>query len=148
MIAASTALAKFMCVSPQFCDDNIELPFQIIANSPDPVVRANMIIALGDIAVSWSTILDAKSDQLYRGLNDKDLTVRKHTFMVLTHLILNGMIKTKGQLGGMAKCLEDEQVRIRDLARLFFSELAAKDNVIYNELPECVGDPAAAEPPR
>jgi len=139
MIAAVTALSKFMCVSPQFCDDHLELLFTIMAQSPDPIVKGNLIIALGDIAVSWSTIMDAKSDELYRGLLDKDLTVRKHTFMVLTHLILNQMIKTKGQLGGMAKCLEDDEPRIRDLAQLFFSELATKDNVIYNELPECVG---------
>lgn len=138
MIAAVTALSKFMCVSPQFCDDHLELLFTIMAQSPDPIVKGNLIIALGDIAVSWSTIMDAKSDELYRGLLDKDLTVRKHTFMVLTHLILNQMIKTKGQLGGMAKCLEDDEPRIRDLAQLFFSELATKDNVIYNELPECV----------
>ena len=46
------------------------------------------------------------------------------------------MIKVKGQLGEMAKCLEDEDVRIADLAKLFFSELATKDNAIYNNLPD------------
>ena len=56
--------------------------------------------------------------------------------MVLTHLILNGMIKVKGQLGEMAKCLEDEDERIADLAKLFFSELSTKDNAIYNNLPD------------
>ena len=56
--------------------------------------------------------------------------------MVLTHLILNGMIKVKGQLGEMAKCLEDPERRIADLAKLFFSELSTKDNAIYNNLPD------------
>jgi hypothetical protein len=56
--------------------------------------------------------------------------------MVLTHLILNGMIKVKGQLGEMAKCLEDKEPRIVDLAKLFFTELSTKDNAIYNNLPD------------
>lgn len=40
------------------------------------------------------------------------------------------MIKVKGQLGEMAKCLEDDEDRIRNLAKLFFSELATKENAI------------------
>jgi condensin complex subunit 1 len=56
--------------------------------------------------------------------------------MVLTHLILNGMIKVKGQLGEMAKCVEDPETRITDLAKLFFKELSGKDNAIYNNLPD------------
>jgi len=56
--------------------------------------------------------------------------------MVLTHLILNGMIKVKGQLGEMAKCVEDPETRIADLAKLFFKELSGKDNAIYNNLPD------------
>ena len=35
--------------------------------------------------------------------------------MTLTFLILAGQVKVKGQLGEMAKCLEDEDRRIADL---------------------------------
>lgn len=73
---------------------------------------------------------------MYRGLSDRNLVVKKNTLMVLTHLILNGMIKVKGQLGEMAKCLEDPDQRIADLAKLFFTELSTKDNAIYNNLPD------------
>lgn len=62
--------------------------------------------------------------------------MKKNTLMVLTHLILNGMIKVKGQLGEMAKCVEDPETRITDLAKLFFKELSGKDNAIYNNLPD------------
>lgn len=101
-------------------------------------MRSNIVIALGDIAVCFSTIMDENSDRLYAGLHDKDLTVKKNTLMVLTHLILNGMIKVKGQLGEMAKCLEDEDKRISDLAKLFFTELSTKDKAIYNNLPDII----------
>lgn len=94
------------------------------------------MIALGDVAVCFSSIFDDNSNELYKGLSDSDLVVKKNTLMVLTHLILNGMIKVKGQLGEMAKCLEDPEPRISDLAKLFFKELSTKDNAIYNNLPD------------
>jgi condensin complex subunit 1 len=94
------------------------------------------VIALGDVAVCFSNIIDENSNELYKGLSDRNLVVKKNTLMVLTHLILNGMIKVKGQLGEMAKCLEDEEPRIADLAKLFFTELSTKENAIYNNLPD------------
>lgn len=133
---ATLSFCKFLCVSSQFCDANHHLLFRILETSRDANIRSNIAIALGDVAVSFSTIIDENSDELYRGLSDADLVVKKNTLMVLTHLILNGMIKVKGQLGEMAKCLEDEEKRIKDLAMLFFTDLSTKDNAIYNNLPD------------
>lgn len=146
--AAVLALCKFMCVSSRFCEDHLELLFELLDKSAEPTVRSNLVIALGDIAVSFSTLMDAKSDELYFGLSDPDLTVQKHTLMVLTHLILNGMIKVKGKMGEMAKCLDSVHARIGDLTKLFFTELANKDNAIYNNLPECVGAATIETDPR
>jgi condensin complex subunit 1 len=133
---ATLSFSKFLCVSSQFCDANHRLLFRILETSRDANIRSNIAIALGDVAVSFSTIVDENSDELYKGLSDRDLVVKKNTLMVLTHLILNGMIKVKGQLGEMAKCLEDEEPRVADLAKLFFTDLSTKDNAIYNNLPD------------
>ena len=59
-------------------------------------------------------------------LRDESSHVRKNTLMVLTHLILNDMVKVKGQISEMATCLEDKDNRISDLAKLFFLELSKK----------------------
>ncbi|KAG6909474.1 hypothetical protein DXG01_017196 [Tephrocybe rancida] len=136
--AATLSFSKFLCVSSQFCDTNHRLLFKILETSRDANIRSNIVIALGDVAVSFSSIIDENSNELYKGLSDKDLVVKKNTLMVLTHLILNGMIKVKGQLGEMAKCLEDQDPRIADLAKLFFKELSTKDNAIYNNLPDVI----------
>ncbi|KAG6829705.1 hypothetical protein H0H92_003740 [Tricholoma furcatifolium] len=136
--AATLSLSKFLCVSSQFCDANHRLLFKILETSRDANIRSNIVIGLGDVAVSFSNIIDENSNELYKGLSDKDLVVKKNTLMVLTHLILNGMIKVKGQLGEMAKCLEDPEPRIADLAKLFFKELSTKDNAIYNNLPDVI----------
>ena len=59
--------------------------------------------------------------------------------MVLSHLILNDMIKIKGHTHEIARCLRDEDRRIQDLAKLFFNEFAGKaDNNIYNILPDTI----------
>lgn len=110
--------------------------FKIFETSKDATIRGNIVIALGDVAVCFNNMIDENSNNLYEGLSDKDLNVKKNTLMVLTHLILNGMIKVKGQLGEIAKCLEDVDTRIADLAKLFFTELSTKDNAIYNNLPD------------
>ncbi|KAJ3506594.1 hypothetical protein NLJ89_g6784 [Agrocybe chaxingu] len=136
--AATLAFSKFLCVSSQFCDQNHRLLFKILETSKDANIRSNIVIALGDVAVSFSSIIDENSNELYKGLSDKNFVVKKNTLMVLTHLILNGMIKVKGQLGEMAKCLEDPEPRIADLAKLFFTELSTKENAIYNNLPDVI----------
>ena len=113
------------------------LLFKILETSKDATIRSNAIIALGDVAVRFSHLIDENNNKLYDGLSDKDIVVKKNTLMVLTYLILGSMIKVKGQLGEMAKCVEDEDTRIADLAKLFFNELSSnKDNAIYNNLPD------------
>ena len=73
---------------------------------------------------------------LLRRLRDESGHVRKNTLMVLTHLILNDMVKVKGQISEMATCLEDKDSRISDLAKLFFLELSKKvrNRYIYQYL--------------
>lgn len=46
--------------------------------------------------------------------------------MVLTHLILNDMVKIRGQISAMALCLEDSNSDIMESAKVFFYELSQK----------------------
>ncbi|KAJ2557255.1 condensin complex non-SMC subunit Cnd1 [Coemansia sp. RSA 1933] len=137
-VHATAALAKFMCVSSAFCEQNLPLLLTLLQRAKSPVIRANIAIALGDIAVCFSSLMGENVQYLYGPLHDSDINVKKTTLMVLTHLILNGMVKVKGQLGEMAKCLEDKDARVADMARLFFTELSTKDNAVYNNLPDII----------
>ena len=47
-----------MCVSAQFCEQHLVLLFRILESSRDPVVRSNIVIALGDIAVCFGSLID------------------------------------------------------------------------------------------
>lgn len=130
--AATLCMAKLMCVSSEFCEKNLPLLITIMERSQNAVTRSNVVIALGDMAVCFNHLIDENTDFLYRRLNDDNASVKRTCLMTLTFLILAGQVKVKGQLGEMAKCLEDSDKRIADLSRMFFSELATKDNAVYN----------------
>ena len=130
--AATLCMAKLMCVSSGFCETNLPLLITILERSENAVTRSNVVIALGDMAVCFNHLIDENTDFLYRRLNDTDASVKRTCLMTLTFLILAGQVKVKGQLGEMAKCLEDSDKRIADLSKMFFTELATKDNAVYN----------------
>lgn len=130
---AALCLAKLMCVSPEYCESNLGLLLTILERSKDAVVRSNIVVALGDMAVCFNHLIDENTHFLYSRLNDGDPSVKRTCLMTLTFLILAGQVKVKGQLGEMAKCLEDSDKKITDMARMFFSELATKDNAVYNQ---------------
>eukprot|EP00698_Gefionella_okellyi_P019648 TRINITY_DN6053_c0_g1_i1.p1 TRINITY_DN6053_c0_g1~~TRINITY_DN6053_c0_g1_i1.p1 ORF type:complete len:1135 (-),score=357.91 TRINITY_DN6053_c0_g1_i1:140-3544(-) len=135
-LSSTLAMCKYMCVSSEYCDANMQLLFTLYENCPDDDVRANISIAIGDLAFRWPSVFDPWCGRIFARLRDKSERVRKHTLMVLTHLILNDMLKVRANVAEMAFCLEDANQRISDLARLFFFELAKKaNNPIYNLLP-------------
>ena len=67
--------------------------------------------------------------------------------MVITHLILNDMLKVKlnynqakGDISDVALLFNDSDIKIQGLVKLFFYELQKKDTkIIYNLLPDFIG---------
>ncbi|RMX62507.1 hypothetical protein KXD40_007215 [Peronospora effusa] len=143
---AVVALSKFMAVSEEFCENHLQLLFTILQDSPQPSVRGDVIIALGDLSFRFPNLVEPWTSHLYNRLRDVNLNVRKNTIVVLSHLILNDMIKVKGQISEIANSLVDENDGIRDLAKLFFYELSKKgNNPIYNMLPDAIGQLSTSE---
>lgn len=141
MQSAVLALCKFMCISSSFCEEHLPLLFTALTSAPshDTTLRANTVIALGDHAFRFPNEVEPYTPRLYACLRDGSAKVRRHTLMVLTHLILNDMVKVKGQVCEIAMCLQDEDPRIRDMSRLLFRELSKRsNNPIYNLLPDII----------
>lgn len=138
---STLALCKFMCVSCCFCEKHLPVIFTALANAPaeDVVLRANTVIALGDLAFRFPNEVEPYTPRMYACLRDSSTKVRRHTLMVLTHLILNDMVKVKGQVCEIALCLRDDDQRIRDTSRLLFHELSKRsNNPVYNLLPDII----------
>uniref|UniRef100_A0A669F2Q8 Condensin complex subunit 1 n=1 Tax=Oreochromis niloticus TaxID=8128 RepID=A0A669F2Q8_ORENI len=136
--AACLALSQYMMISPSVCEENIRLMFTVLERSTLPVVRANAIIALGDLTVRFPNILEPWTQNLYARLSDEVPSVRQTAVTVLTQLVLKDVLKVKGQVSEVAVLLIDPDSHINSLALNFFNELATKDNAIYNLLPDII----------
>lgn len=129
---ATLCFAKFMCISSRYCEQHLNLYLSLMQNSKDEITRSNLVLGLGDVAVCFNTTFDEHKDALYRQLHDKQRSVQRTCLMTVTFLILAGQIKVKGQLSQLAKLVVHEDSGLRTMARMFFQELATKDNAIYN----------------
>ncbi|XP_061633549.1 condensin complex subunit 1 isoform X2 [Phyllopteryx taeniolatus] len=136
--AACLALSQYMMISPSVCQENARLMFTVLERSALPVVRANAIIALGDLTVRFPNILEPWTQNLYARLSDEVSSVRQMAVTVLTQLVLKDVLKVKGQVSEVAALLIDPEPHITSLALNFFNELASKDNAIYNLLPDII----------
>lgn len=137
--SAVLCMTKLMCVQADYCDTNLQLLFTILERASHSHVRSNAVTALGDLAFRFPNLVEPWSTRIYAALRDEHTQVRTNTLMALTHLILNDMVKVKGQIVEIAVCLLDDERRIADLARIFFHELARKSaNAIYNILPDTI----------
>ena len=121
--SACFALSNCMMVSSDICENNLQLLFTILEKSEDPIVRGNTIIALGDLSFRFPNLVEPWTPRLYARLTDSSCSVRLNAMTVLTHLILNDMVKVKGQISDIALCITDEEHRISGMAKLFFTEL-------------------------
>ena len=143
--AAVMTFCKFMSVSRVFCKQGLSVLFDVLEGMKDheqyASMRANIVISLGDLLSRFPNVVAPQCHRLYACLQDKNISVRKNSLMVISHLILNGMLKPSGYMAKIAVCLEDGESRIADLARLFFAELKKRDpkrNPIYNMLPDVI----------
>ncbi|OWK04025.1 NCAPD2 [Cervus elaphus hippelaphus] len=136
--AASLALGKFCMISATFCDSQLRLLFTMLEKSSLPIVRSNLMIATGDLAIRFPNLVDPWTPHLYARLRDPSQHVRKTAALVMTHLILKDMVKVKGQVSEMAVLLIDPAPQIAALAKNFFNELSNKANAIYNLLPDII----------
>lgn len=136
--SAGLALSKLMLVSSEVCEEHLQLLFTLMEKSQEEVIRANLIIASGDLSFRFPNILEPWTPRMYARLRDDSTLVRSNTLNVLTLLILNDMIKVKGQISDMALCIDDGNEKISGLAKQFFTELARKGNALYNVMPDII----------
>ena len=92
----------------------------------------------GDLSFRFPNTVEPWTPRMYACLRDESSFVRSNTLTVLTHLILNDMIKVKGQISDMALLIVDAVTKISNMAKLFFTELARKGNALYNVMPDII----------
>lgn len=135
--ASVLSLCKFMAVSRSYCEAQLPLLFTVLERSGDAAIKCSVVVALGDLTVRFPNLLEPWNDRLYLRLRDSDVRVRRNALSVLSHLILNDMIKVRGTMAEIAALLQDKERTISSSARVFFLELSKRtNNPVYNLLPD------------
>ncbi|XP_065301662.1 condensin complex subunit 1-like isoform X2 [Dermacentor albipictus] len=135
---ASLALAKLMLINAEFCKQHLALLFDIMENSPDPTICTNLVVAVGDLTIRFPNLLHTWTEKIYARLQDPSRDVKMGTLKTVSFLILNDMIKVKGQISDIAAMVMDKDAELAEMCRNFFFEIGSKGNALYNLLPDII----------
>jgi hypothetical protein len=125
--AAALALGRLACLHESVAERYLRVLFTGLQQARSAHVRLNIVVALGDLVSRFPNRLEPWTDQLYAVLHrDQDARVRRYMLMVLTHLILNEMVKIKGHWADLVLCLKDPDAAVARLARTLFTEMQRK----------------------
>ena len=138
---ATLSLCQLMCVSNGICDKYLALLFTSLSNVKDEACRTTIMVAIGDLMSRFPNSLEAWTSYIYARLCDDKTVVRYNALMVLTHMILNDMIKVKGQVVNVVLCLTDPVDKICDLAKTLFIKLNERsNNPLFNLMSDIIGN--------
>ncbi|CAJ1421337.1 unnamed protein product [Effrenium voratum] len=158
------SLCKFMTVSKRFCQENLQLLFSVLFPKngksqlaggedvlaqggllEDLTLRQSLLVAVGDLLFRHPNVVEPWTGRLYATLSapsgdEAGEDLRLTALLVLTHLVLNDMMKPRPVLLiralWLTACKHEATARV---ARILFQELAKRStNVVYNLLPEIV----------
>ncbi len=138
--SAILSLCKLMCISPKFCEDNLPFLFDLLNSEViDPTLKLNVCVAFGDFINRFPNILQKQVNKFFNCLHSKSAQVARYSMTVISHLVLNDMLKLKGEVVDICLLLESEDSKLKDLINLFFYELNQKgNNAIYNVIPKAL----------
>ncbi|KAH8258183.1 hypothetical protein KR038_007382 [Drosophila bunnanda] len=136
--AATLTLARLMTVSSRFCETNMSFLMNILSLTKNIRIKCNTVVGLSDLTFRFPNIIEPWTGHFYAQLHESNTELRLTAVKMLSHLILNEMIRVKGQIADMALCIVDENEEIRNITKQFFKEIANKSNILYNVLPDII----------
>ncbi|KAF1762137.1 hypothetical protein GCK72_010399 [Caenorhabditis remanei] len=134
--AALVAYGKYLPLSADISSFAAPSFFTAMMGSESTLVRCNLIAACCDFAFAQPTLFELYAPSLFRMSQDESPLARESTILVLSHLMSNDMIQTRGVLSEPARCISDSVRSVREAAESFFRELNQRSDTIIQLLPE------------
>ena len=138
--SAIMSYCKLMLINPEFCKNNISFIFDLLNNDAIPSdLKLNVCLSFGDLVNRFPNIMITEVNKFFEGLHSPHKEVVKYTLTVISHLVLNDMLKLKGEVVDICMLLDHKDPSIRNHVQTFFNEINNKgNNVIYNIIPKAL----------
>ncbi|KAI1716364.1 non-SMC mitotic condensation complex subunit 1 domain-containing protein [Ditylenchus destructor] len=136
--SAVECLAKLMLVNRKCCKTFLPLFFAFYESNASVRARNNMIILMTDLCFRFPNVFNSFNDEFIKKIRDENSGIRYTCLLVMSHMLLNDLIKVSGRIADLAPCLCDADHQIILLARGFFTEMSKKHNVLYNLMPDII----------
>lgn len=131
------SLAKLMCINPGICEKHLPTLIHISETAECSSIRSAALISLGDLVMRYPNLLEQYSQNLFARLKDPDTKVGRKALLVISHLVLNDMLKMRGLMGDVLQCYLNKE--LRKIVCIFLQELHQKDSTaIYNMIPDTI----------
>jgi len=88
-------------------------------------------VATGDLIKKYPHIIEEHIGGLFQCLNSPRIAIRKVGLKLIIQLVLTDMIKVKQRITDVILMMNDPEVEVRNLVKLFFYELHRKDPEVY-----------------
>ena len=138
--SAIMSYCKLMLINQEFCKNNISFIFDLLNNDTIPSdLKLNVCVSFGDLVNRFPNIMITEVEKFFDGLHSSHKDVVKYTLTVISHLVLNDMLKMKGEVVDICMLLDHKDPSIRAHVQTFFNEINNKgNNVIYNIIPKAL----------
>ena len=132
---------KLILINPNYCKNNISFIFVLLNNDKIPSdLKLNVCLSFGDLVNRFPNIMITEVSKFFEGLHSPHKEVVKYTLTVISHLVLNDMLKLKGEVVDICMLLDHKDPSIRIHVQTFFNEINNKgNNLIYYIIPKALG---------
>ncbi|KAF6260358.1 non-SMC mitotic condensation complex subunit 1-domain-containing protein [Scenedesmus sp. NREL 46B-D3] len=135
------ALGKVCLVDESLAKKCVPLFVQELGRSSSPVVRNNIMVALSDMLIQYTALVDAHMPRLAACIRDRHELVRRQALALLANLLMKDYVKWRGPLfHRFLLALVDPSPAVRQLAEYLLRDtLAAKAPLLaYNHFVEAL----------
>ena len=136
---AWVSLGKVCLVDEPLAKRLVPLFIQELGRAPSPVVRNNIMVALSDMVIAYTALVDAHTPRLAACIRDRHELVRRQALALLANLLMKDYVKWRGTLfHRFLLALVDPSPGVRRLAEFLLADaLAAKAPLLaYNHFVE------------
>ncbi|XP_055334720.1 condensin complex subunit 1-like [Paramacrobiotus metropolitanus] len=131
------ALIRLMLVSEHFCKAHMRYLLKVLESTKSLELKKVLLIGFSDIAVRFVNLIQPYTDSFTNQLRDPNPSIRYHALMAVVRLIVNDLVKIRGQQCDIAMLICDSDEKVSKVSRGFFSEKVPKQNVM-GMIPELI----------